>query len=273
MIEHLLRINKIEKRHYFAMILGFVYSIIGAITAFFLFEDFMSLAMLFLTTLLLVPTLMYYLNKEEKIERKEGLRHFFRNHKDIFETYLFIFHGVFFGFLLIGFFAISFDYDVNSYQFDFLKVRGITPEGVSVVPESDINDVMNIVGRNLTVDLIALLLSIAYGAGAIFLIVYNASIFASFIVLLIRYLSTTTTHAAAIFSTMLIHLIPEISGFLLAAIAGGVISKALTRERIGSEAFKNVVKDATAMFILSICLIVLAAFLEIYVTRGVFRLF
>ncbi|MEA3430565.1 MAG: stage II sporulation protein M [Nanoarchaeota archaeon] len=273
MLERLLLMHKIEKRHYFAMLLGFAYSLIGIITAFFLFKDFMSLASIFLTTLLLVPTLIYYLGKEEKIEREEGLKHFFRNHKDVFETYLFIFHGVFLGFLLIGFFALNVNYDVSAYQFDFLKARGITPDGVSVVPDSTIGQVVNIIGRNLTVNVVAFFLSIAYGAGAIFLIVYNASIFASFIVLLVRYLSTTTAHATAIFATMLIHLVPEISGFLLAAIAGGVISRALMRERIGSLAFRNVIKDATVMFLLSIVLIVLAAFLEIYVTRGVFRLF
>lgn len=273
MLEHLLRINKIGKRHYFALLLGFAYALIGAVTAFFLFRDFMSLAMLFLTTLLLVPTLMAYLGKEERIERKVGLRHFFRNHKDILETYLFIFHGVFLGYLLIGFFALGVSYDVNEYQFDFLRSRGIVPEGVSVVPESTLAQVGGVLARNLTVDLVAFILSIAYGAGAIFLIVYNASIFSSFIVLLIRYLSTTTAHATAIFSTMLIHLVPEISGFLLAAIAGGVISKALTRERFGSDKFRNVVKDATVLFLISVVLIVLAAFLEIYVTRGVFRMF
>lgn len=272
MLEQILRINRLQKRHYFALLLGFIYSLIGAVTAFFLFRDFMSLAMLFLTTLLLVPTIMAYLKKEETIERKSGLRHFFKNHRDIFETYLFIFHGVFLGFLLIGFFSLTVHYDLNSYQFDFLKVRGVVPEGVNVVPESTLGHVGSVLTRNITVDLIAFLLSIAYGAGAMFLIVYNGSIFASFIVLLIKYLSTTTLHATAVFSTMLIHLVPEISGFLLAAIAGGVISKALTKEKIGSNAFRNVVKDATVMFLMSLLLIVSAAFLEIYVTRGVFRI-
>jgi len=272
MLENLLRISSIERRHFFAFILSFVYTLIGAFTAFFLFKDFMSIAMLFFATLLLLPTLMSYLSKEEKIERQAGLKHFFRNHKDIFETYFFVFLGCFIGFMLIGIFAYSVHYDFNSYQFNFLSERGVTPDGVSVVPESNLEGVLNIVVRNVTVDIIAFILSVAYGAGAIFLIVYNASIFASFIVLIIKYLSESVSHAAAIFATMLIHIVPEISGFLLAAIAGGVISKALTREKFGSDSFKNVVRDGAVMFLISILLIIFAAFLEIYVTRGVFRI-
>jgi hypothetical protein len=68
----------------------------------------------------------------------------------------------------------------------------------------------------------------------------------------------------------LIHLIPEMAGFLLAAIAGGVISKAFAREKFKSLQFSNVAKDATMMLVISCGLIILAAALEVYVTSNLF---
>jgi uncharacterized membrane protein SpoIIM required for sporulation len=71
----------------------------------------------------------------------------------------------------------------------------------------------------------------------------------------------------------LIHLIPEISGFLLAAIAGGVVSKAILHEKKGSKGFKNVFKDATVLILIAVGLVLLAAVLEVFVTARLFQVF
>ena len=75
------------------------------------------------------------------------------------------------------------------------------------------------------------------------------------------------------FLFFLIHLLPEISGFLLAAIAGGVVSKALIREKRGTKAFKNVFKDATMLVLIAIGLVLLGAVLEVFVTVRLFQAF
>ena len=40
--------------------------------------------LLFTLTLLLAPSLAYILRLEEEVERKDGLHHFYHNHKDVF---------------------------------------------------------------------------------------------------------------------------------------------------------------------------------------------
>ena len=73
-------------------------------------------------------------------------------------------------------------------------------------------------------------------------------------------------NAFSVISLFLIHLIPELSGFLLAAIAGGVVSRAIMSEKFGSQGFRNVTRDALVMLLLSAGLIVIAAFLEVFVS-------
>ena len=75
---------------------------VGFFVATFFFKDNPSIPMLFLTTLLIVPSLIKLLTIEGSIERKDGLHHFFRNHIDVIEVYLFLFLGVFLGYFLLG---------------------------------------------------------------------------------------------------------------------------------------------------------------------------
>src|SRR3989344_9606761 len=93
----------LEQRPFVALFLGVLYTFIGYGVAVFFFGDNLSIAMLFLTTLLLVPTLVHLLDDEEKRESKHGAKLFFRDHADIAEAYLFLFLGIFFGYLLLSF--------------------------------------------------------------------------------------------------------------------------------------------------------------------------
>jgi len=272
MIEAILKIDKVNQRHWYAFLLGILYTVIGAITAFALFRDFTSLATLFFTTLLLVPTLMKYLSQEEKIESKEGLCHFAQNHSDIIEVYLYLFLGIFVVYMVLGVLSVNSSYGVLSYQQDFLAKSGVTEKIIETMPASNFNSVVNILNKNLLVAVVAFLLSIVYGAGSIFLIIFNASIFATFIITIAGYVTKSIPKTFLFIVMFLIHVLPEVLGFLLAAIAGGVVSKALLDEQFAGREFSNVIKDATILFLISILLIIIAAFLEVYVTRNLFGL-
>jgi uncharacterized membrane protein SpoIIM required for sporulation len=98
-------------------------------------------------------------------------------------------------------------------------------------------------------------------------------VFASFIVVVIKSISENASHGLQAFGFLMVHLLPEISGFLVAAIAGGVVSKAVLYERKGSKAFKNVFKDATVLMLIAVGLVLVSAVLEILVTARLFQAF
>lgn len=275
-LENLLGSRLIERRPFFSFFLGLIFTFIAFVFGAIFFREAISVAMLFLVTLLLVPSLIKLISVEEKREREEGLKNFVKDHKDIFEIYIFSFLGVFVGFLLLSlYFSNSSMLSLFEFQSNLLQNQGLGEELITQFMEKPLEPsltyVLNVAGNNLLVNIICFLLSFFYGAGAIFLIILNASVFSSFVSYVIQQLSQKFAHALSIFGVFLIHMIPEISGFLLAAIAGGVISKAILAEKFGSKGFKNVVKDGTVLLLMACGLTVIAAFLEVYVTTFLFK--
>jgi uncharacterized membrane protein SpoIIM required for sporulation len=280
-LEDLFNLGWVRHRPYLALIFGFFFTFVAFLLSYLFFRGSMSVAMIFLTTLLLIPTLIMLLRMEEQVERKYGLKHFFRNHKDIFEVYFFSFIGVFIAFMVLGL-GVYDDTSAFNQLFDFQSrflrfEQGVSSETVrSFVEgnvEQEIGGIIEVFSHNLMVLLICFVLSFLYGASAIFLIILNSSVFASFIVVVIKSISENASHGLQAFGFLMVHLLPEISGFLVAAIAGGVVSKAVLYERKGSKAFKNVFKDATVLMLIAVGLVLVSAVLEILVTARLFQAF
>ena len=260
MLEQFLESDKIKKHALNIFVLGIAYVVLGYLISAYFFKESVSVAMLFTATLFLVPAIYNILAIEEKIESRQGSKNFFQNHKDIFKIYFFLFLGIFVAFIILGNYS---NLDVFQYQNNFLDLRG-NLEMENVPPSFE--NVLGFISQNLLVVIIAFVLSIFYGAGALFLIVLNASVFAAFIHYIIQ-----QTGKFSLFGLFLIHLVPELSGFLLAAISGGVVSRAIMSEKFGTDKFRNVMKDALILLLMAGILIVIAAFLEVYVSGPLAR--
>ncbi|MBW2972384.1 hypothetical protein KY359_05085 [Candidatus Woesearchaeota archaeon] len=278
-LEDLFNPSWVRRRPYLAFVFGFLFTFVAFFISLIFFKSSMSVAMIFLTTLLLIPSMVMLLKMEEQVEGKYGLRHFFRNHKDIFEVYLFSFLGVFVAFVVLGLGMYSdpasydklFDFQIRFLQFQ-QGLSGETVRGfVSEAAPLGISQATSLFAHDLLVVAICFVLSFFYGASAIFLIILNGSVFANFIIFVIKALSENAAQGAQAFFIFLIHLLPEVSGFLLAAIAGGVVSKAVLHEKKGSAAFKNVFKDATVLMLIAMGLILISSLLETFVTARLFQ--
>lgn len=266
----------IERRPYVTFALGFAYTFIGYGISMYFFGKAISIAMLFLATLLLVPTLIHLLDDEERRERESGITSFFRNHRDIAEAYIFLFLGIFIGYLVLGFLVPSQYGTVFQFQTDYLtRQQGLTPETIQSFLDGSfqpsLSAVLGVMAKNLPVALLFFVLSIFYGAGAIFLIVLNASVFSSFVHYVVQQLAQRTADTLTIVGFFSVHLLPEITGFLLAAIAGGVVSKAVLNEKFGSKGFSNVMKDSIVLLLISFGFIILGAIAEVYLTTSLFK--
>ena len=121
--------------------------------------------------------------------------------------------------------------------------------------------------NNLIYLLAGFTLALFYGAGATFLIVYQASFFAAFVVNILE----QWVNAFQLAGIALIHLIPESAGFIVTAIAGATISRALIHEKLKDQAFKNVLRNGLKMLTIGIFFIFIAAFLETYSTATLFH--
>lgn len=262
-LEQFLESPYVKRHAFFVLFLSMIYVFIAYGAAYLFFEESMSLAAVFTLTILLIPSLQHIISLEEQIERKNGLKHFFRNHATIFKVYSAAFLGILIGFVMIG--AVFDSAGMYAYQINFLTGQSSIGAGAiskfasgSYVPS--FRDVIGLFSQNLSVMLIAFALSIFYGAGAVFLVVFNASLFSAFL------LSFMNSTSKAVASVSFIHFIPEISGFLLAAIAGAILSAAIINESFSSPYFKNVMKNTCIMLVFSIALVFIGVLLEIYVS-------
>ena len=261
--------------------LGFIFSEIGIMTAIVLFRNDVSLMSIAFTSLLLLQPLSKMLTREANLEFRENkfsIHLIFNDHKELFEIYFFLFLGIM---LSYGVFAVILP-DFHLVQM-FGSQIGIPCTGEISQPEfcnqlnpflgyasSGIRTFWEIVGNNLLVSIVALLFSLAYGAGSILFLTWNASVWGTVFGYFAKVSATTQGQPALlVFVNLMIkvlpHTITEASAYFMAVIAGGVLSKALLMPKISDEKLKHVLFDAGVFFIFSVLLVILAGLLEVYV--------
>ncbi|MBU0662525.1 MAG: stage II sporulation protein M [Candidatus Diapherotrites archaeon] len=113
---------------------------------------------------------------------------------------------------------------------------------------------------------LAILFSFIYGAGAIFLIGWNASVIGVFIgkeVLDVHILAGIMRGIG-----YLPHGIFELGGYFVGAIAGGIISVAATRGGFTSAGFRRIAKDTLFLLLIAYGLLLIGAAVEVWLIMG-----
>ncbi|MBD3389187.1 MAG: hypothetical protein GF416_08840 [Candidatus Altiarchaeales archaeon] len=124
----------------------------------------------------------------------------------------------------------------------------------------------SIVSNNLKITLICVLLSLMYGSGAIFILTYNASIAGVMYGTIIRTLVWGVNPLYSRWGSLIFylpHTTLEIFAYLLAAISGGILSKATVGSQEGS--IRIWLKDGLMLFAMSLILIFIAGWIEVQV--------
>ena len=271
MFEQLYKEEWVEAKARLAFLLGVAYSVMGIFSAMVLFPDDPGLASVAFTSLLVVPSLHNLLALEANQMAREArfsIARLLWDHWDIIVIYFFLFFGAL---VTFGFFAAMWPPVATSAIF--------TPQtkATMAVGNAVRQDIMlNYLSNNARVLLISLITSFFYGAGAVFIIIWNASAWGVFFGVAARQSSHALHPVIQFFYTLLLvspHLILEAGSYLFAAMAGGIVSKAAIRERFLSPRFNRVVQDGLYLFLFAIAFVVVAAYLESYLTPWVLQSF
>ncbi|MBM3303597.1 MAG: stage II sporulation protein M [Candidatus Aenigmarchaeota archaeon] len=118
---------------------------------------------------------------------------------------------------------------------------------------------MNILTNNLRVTAFSFVFAFIFGAGAVFILLWNAGILGICIGLMSRSLAEIPVNSIR----FLPHGIPEIAGYILAGLAGSLISIAIIR-KADRNILKSVAWDSAVVLIIGVVLVVLGAFIEAY---------
>jgi uncharacterized membrane protein SpoIIM required for sporulation len=265
-LEQLFNLRSIKGSSINIILLGVIYTFLGTFSALLLFPNYVSIMSLAFISILLIPSISSLIQKEENIVAKErhlSIRTLFRDHKDIMRLYILLFLGIFIAFCAIGIFTSN-DY-IEHYFNAQLKVAGISGQAIGSV-----GDLLGIVLNNLLVLTICFILSLAYGSGSLLFIVWNASVWGVVFGFFVRQSMASADVAPVVyfgrmFLPFLPHMITEASSYIVAAIMGGVIAKALIREKMFSRQFYHILTDGLLLALFGFILVVLAGVIEVFV--------
>ena len=280
MLESLVNPRRTEKGPIKMLLVGILYASLSVLLVKLFFSgdtvlyQFAGMLVVTFSVMFSLP-FMYYLiiTEEEEDEQVEGFFGIWRMHKDA----LFSFMWLFFGFLI----AFSFWYIILGDQtllnaqietFCAINSPGAVADCVSNSFSAQVFGTGNatnearflaIISNNVYVMLFTLLFSLIFGAGAIFILAWNASVIAAAISIFAGY---QVSQIPLGFLRYMIHGFPEIAAYFIAALAGGLFGVGILRNGIKNRIFLRITENTAIMLFMSIIVLIFAAIIEVYFT-------
>jgi len=290
MLESLINPKRAERRPWEMFFIGLLYASVSLLVVSFVFgkdnilRDYGGIFVLLFIVLCTLP-FMYYLIKleEEKDIQISNEGKLIKEHSKALWSLMFLFAGILVGLSLLYIIlpshtAVNFNAQIKVFcainspaNFDYcIERQGISPvTGSATRPEL----IMNIFANNIYVLIFTLLFSLAFGAGAIFVLAWNASVIAVAIGIFFKDNFYGGFHIAGFFLSFFRYMLHgglEIASYFIAALAGGVISVAIIRKDLRGERLWKILQDSLILIIIAIVILIIATLLEVFVTPTLF---
>jgi uncharacterized membrane protein SpoIIM required for sporulation len=257
MIEMLIRPRKAERHPWEMLFVGLFYASVAFLLVTFVFgKDFVlsdgsGLLLVVFTVICCFPFIYYIIKLEEgkDIQINDSGKLIKEHSKALFSLmWLFLGLVIAFSFWYIAMperAAQNFNFQIKTFcainsanNYDAcLNQYGIPATTGSATSMSSF---ISIFSNNIYVLIFTLLFSLVFGAGAIFILVWNASVIASAVGIFAR--GQMTSLPMGIIRYM-IHGIPEIAAYFIGGLAGGLISVAMINHQTDAEQFVKVLKE------------------------------
>lgn len=271
-LESIINPKRVLGKPWEMVLIGFVYAIVATFLALWIFKSYVSIVAITLTVIASVPFMYNAIRAEEKKEGKskeEGK--LLKEHKKVISSFLFLFLGFVAAYTCLYLFMPA-EITEKIFTAQLETIIAIKPNATGNF-NALLQPLISIFLNNIKILVFCITFSFFYGAGAIFILAWNASVMSTAIGFFIR---TNLFHAKNIFDYFqittvgilryFIHGIPEIIGYLIGALAGGMISAALVNHDFMDEKFKKIAKDIAGLLVIAVAIIAVAALIEIYIS-------
>ncbi|MBW3010617.1 stage II sporulation protein M [Candidatus Woesearchaeota archaeon] len=273
-LESLLDYEKIKKRPFLVFLMGFIYASIAIIIGLVLFKNNASLVIVFFTAFAAFH-FMYVSIKTEELNDLLINNEFnlLKEHGKTIALFVFLFLGFFAAFTLWALLLPeNLANTLFSTQYDTISnLNAAVASGSAIYPKY----ITSIFFNNVKVLIFCILFSFLYGAGAIFILVWNASVGGAFIGSFIRtkLLSYTSIHAVGLgFVRYMPHGVLEMAAYFVGALAGGIISVAVIKHDFGSKKFFKIIFDSSELIMIALLMLFLATLVEVFITPSLVTL-
>lgn len=264
---------------------GILVTSVGLFLGYWIFRDKADLVMIFLTAFACLPIMFHAIRHEEKEDiLLEKETHMLKKHSRVLMFYTFLFVGMVVAFS-IWYVVLPTDMSQTLFKQQITTIAQINaPIQAKVTGNAATTSVFNrIFFNNVKVMIFCILFSFFYGAGALFILAWNASIVSAAIGNLIKLgltkyaatagfakMAAVTQTASYSFSRYLFHGIPEMVAYMVAGLAGGILSVAVINKDFKSDNFQKIMLDSSTLLIISMAILFVAAIVESYVTPALF---
>jgi len=280
-IESLINPKKAEGRPWETFFLGFLYASIAVFLSLWIFQDYSSLVMVFLTVFASIPLVYVLIAIEEKKDTTDVSEKFLlKEHSKALAVLMFLFLGYTVAFSL--WFVVLPESTVSTmFNVQLETIKSINAGVTSFSAGSGF--VMQIFSNNIKVMIFCIMFAFLFGAGAIFILTWNASVISAAIGTFVRNNVANYAETAGLgkltgyfhigslgLMRYMIHGIPEILAYFAAGLAGGIISIAVIRHDFGTKKFNKILYDSIDLIVISILILFIAAMIEVFITPILF---
>ncbi len=284
MIELLVKPKKAERRPLEMFFIGAFWASVSLLLVTFVFgqdsilKEGSGLLVVIFTMMSCMPFIYYIIKLEEKkdIEIDDSGR-LIKEHSKAIHAMMWMFLGFVIAFsfwyiILPNSAGQNFNFQIKTFcainspsNYDYC----IGQHGLSSITGSatKMNSVLSIFANNIYVLIFTILFSLVFGAGAIFILVWNASVIAAAVGIFAK--GSMINLPLGILRYM-IHGIPEISAYFVGALAGGIVSVAVIRKDLRGEGSWRILQDSLLMVIIAVGILVAAALMEVFLTPLLF---
>lgn len=281
-VESLLFPLKAEKKPWEMFFLGFLYTSVGIFLSLWIFRSEASMIMVFMITMAALPIFYNTMKLEESKDMiMDNETAILKEHNKAISFFIYMFIGIavacalWYSLLPTPTINQLFDKQVGTIQAINNQVSG------NVV--HNLNIFWKIFFNNFKVLTFSILFAFIYGAGAIFILAWNATVIGAAIGNFIRSNISNYTSSLGLLEAgnyfhvvslgllkYSLHGIPEIAAYFYGGLAGGILSVALIRKHFKTKKFSMIMTDFSELVLIAIGFLIAAAFLEVYVTPVLF---
>ncbi|MBN1275213.1 stage II sporulation protein M [Candidatus Woesearchaeota archaeon] len=282
-LESLINPAKAEKTPGRMVLYGFLYASVAIGLGLWVFYSYASMIFVFLAAIAAVPLMYNTIKYEEEKDLKDlPERALLQEHGKALSFFMYLFLGMTIA-CVLWYTVLPVDTVGTLFESQTNTINNINGSITGQTFQEQLAVFTHIFLNNIKVMIFCGIFSVLYGAGAIFILTWNASVIGVAIGNFIRGNLASYAHligiekAAQYFSIIgigllkyVIHGVPEILAYFTAGLAGGIISIAIIRHDFGTRKFEHILLDSADLFLVSFGLLVIAAVLEVWVTPIIF---
>ncbi len=285
MLESLVNPKRVEKGEWKMFFIGLLYASLSLLLVHWFFSTdavlskFSGMIVVTFCVMFSLPFMYFIIKNEEKQDEEiEGFRDVWKVHKDAIYAFMWLFLGFIVAFSIWGIIlqdSILFNAQIETYcninspgniedcvsQYSFGNILMTTGSATKIMR------FLSILENNMYVMIFTLIFSLIFGAGAIFVLAWNASVISAAVGIFTEYKIMEVPLGIARY---MIHGFPEIAAYFITALAGGIFGVGVARHGFRDKRFFRVLGNVVLLLFIAIIILIIAAAIEVYLTPVLF---